>query len=93
MFDNDGFPPDAEFGCFQVVKGPSDTDFADVALVRLDVGKLPSVVVATWCGDLQQLDTVQTHSGHACANLRTCFVGRSLTARCPLLATHLPLQQ
>jgi len=39
VFDNDDFPPDAEFGCFQVVMGPPDTDFANDALIRLDVGK------------------------------------------------------
>lgn len=40
VFGNHDFPPDAEFGCFQMVKGPPDTDFADEALLRLDVGKL-----------------------------------------------------
>ena len=39
VFDNDDFPPDAEFGCFQMVNGPPDTDFADEALLRLDVGE------------------------------------------------------
>lgn len=42
VFDSDDFPPDAEFGCFQMVKGPGDTDFADQALLRLDVGELKS---------------------------------------------------
>ncbi|KAL0034074.1 hypothetical protein WJX79_007286 [Trebouxia sp. C0005] len=40
VFDNDEFPPDAEFGCFQVVMGPLDTDFANDALIRLDVGDI-----------------------------------------------------
>jgi len=40
VFDNDDYPPDAEFGCFQVVKGPPDSNFANEALLRLDVGKL-----------------------------------------------------
>ena len=39
VFDNDDFPPDAEFGCFQMVNGPPDTDFVDQALLRLDVGE------------------------------------------------------
>ena len=39
VFDNDDFPPDAEFGCFQMVNGPQDTDFAEEALLRLDVGE------------------------------------------------------
>ena len=39
VFDNDDFPPDAEFGCFQMVNGLPDTDFADEALLRLDVGE------------------------------------------------------
>lgn len=42
VFDSDDFPPDAEFGCFQMVKGPADTEFADQALLRLDVGELSS---------------------------------------------------
>ena len=39
VFDNDDFPPDAEFGCFQMVNGLPYTDFADEALLRLDVGE------------------------------------------------------
>ena len=39
VFDNDDFPPDAEFGCFQMVNGAPDTDFADEALLKLDVGE------------------------------------------------------
>ena len=44
VFDNDDFPPDAEFGCFQMVSGPPDTDFADEALLRLDVGEASSKI-------------------------------------------------
>ena len=40
LFDSGDCPPDAEFGCFQMVKGLPDTDFADEALLRLDVGRL-----------------------------------------------------
>ena len=47
VFDNNAFPPDAEFGCFQMVKGPPDTDFADEALLRLDVGKLNLYALCT----------------------------------------------
>lgn len=39
VFDNDDFPPDAEFGCFQMVNGAPDTEFAEEALLRLDVGE------------------------------------------------------
>lgn len=39
VFGNDEYPPDAEFGCFQVVLGPLESDFAEQALLRLDVGE------------------------------------------------------
>ena len=45
VFDSDDFPPDAEFGCFQIVRGPPDTEFADQALLRLDVGEAPDLHV------------------------------------------------
>ncbi len=52
VFDNDDFPPDAEFGCFHVVMGPSDTDFANDALIRLDVGKLICALIRLDVGKL-----------------------------------------
>ena len=66
VFDNDEFPPDAEFGCFQVVMGPLDTDFANDALIRLDVGKfnLLSVLKQLICDGLMVVLVVTDSKGH-----------------------------
>lgn len=39
VFENGDAPPDAEFGCFQIVYGPPDSEYAEEALLRLDVGE------------------------------------------------------
>lgn len=39
VFEDDDAPPDAEFGCFQIVYGPPNSDFAEEALLRVDVGE------------------------------------------------------
>ena len=40
VFDDADWLPDAEFGCCAAMRGPPDSDFADYALVRLDIGEL-----------------------------------------------------
>lgn len=38
VFDNPAQPPDAEFGCCQLMFGPQDTEFDNEALLRVDMG-------------------------------------------------------
>ena len=54
VFESEDSPPDAEFGCFQIVYGPPSSDFAEEALLRLDVGE-EHAIFTLWCMVIQGL--------------------------------------
>ena len=43
LFEDPNHPPDEEFGCCALMKGPAGTRFAGEALVRLDIGQCAAV--------------------------------------------------
>lgn len=81
VFDNDDIPPDAEFGCFQAINGPPESDFSNEVLVRLDVGKLASCIF---------LESSRCLANSCCLNAQACYYSGAACLTCCYLSRSLP---